>query len=70
LPEKKSAICVGVKDSSSDFLKYLDKQQIALGSTLEIMEKEAFDGSLTLSVNGTQKNISNKIASNIYVSTK
>ncbi|HTO35548.1 MAG TPA: metal-dependent transcriptional regulator, partial [Flavobacterium sp.] len=30
------SICVGVKDSSADFLKYLDKQQISLGSKLEI----------------------------------
>lgn len=61
------SICVGVKDSSSDFLKYLDKQQIALGSTIEIIEKESFDASLSLKVNGNEMNISNKIASNLYV---
>jgi DtxR family Mn-dependent transcriptional regulator len=32
-----------VKDTSSEFLKYLDKQEIALGS--EIIEKESFDSS-------------------------
>ena len=32
--------CVGVKDSSPEFLQYLDKQQIALGSTFKIIEKE------------------------------
>ena len=32
--------CVGVKDSSSEFLKYLDKQKIALGSLLIVKEKE------------------------------
>lgn len=63
------SICVGVKDSSSDFLKYLDKQQIALGSTIEIIEKETFDASLIVSVNGNEINISNKIASNLYVKT-
>ena len=63
------SICVGVKDSSSDFLKYLDKQQIALGSTIEIIEKETFDASLIVSVNGNEMNISNKIASNLYVKT-
>ena len=36
-------ICVGVKDSSADFLKYLDKQGIALGSKIEIIAKESFD---------------------------
>jgi len=63
------SICVGVKDSSSNFLKYLDKQQIALGSTIEIMEKESFDASLIVQVNGNEMNISNKIASNLYVKT-
>ncbi len=63
------SICVGVKDSSSNFLKYLDKQQIALGSTIEIIEKESFDASLIVSVNGNEMNISNKIASNLYVKT-
>lgn len=63
------SVCVGVKDSSSSFLKYLDKQQIALGSIIEIIEKESFDASLIVLVNGTEMNISNKIASNLYVKT-
>lgn len=61
------SICVGVKDSSSEFLKYLDKQQISLGSSIEIIEKESFDASLKVFVNGNEMNISNKIASNLYV---
>ena len=63
------SICVGVKDTSSEFLKYLDKQQIALGSNFEILEKESFDASLTVLVNGNEMSISNKIASNLYVKT-
>lgn len=63
------SICVGVKDSSSEFLKYLDKQKIALGSTIEILEKENFDASLIVCVNGNEMNISNKIAGNLYVKT-
>lgn len=63
------SICVGVKDSSSEFLKYLDKQQISLGSSIEIIEKESFDASLRVLVNGNEMNISNKIASNLYVKT-
>ena len=63
------SICVGVKDTSSEFLKYLDKQQIALGSNFEILEKESFDASLIVLVNGNEMNISNKIASNLYVKT-
>ncbi|HEX8575438.1 MAG TPA: metal-dependent transcriptional regulator [Flavobacterium sp.] len=63
------SICIGVKDTSSEFLKYLNKQQIALGSNFEIIEKESFDASLKVVVNGNEINISNKIASNLYVKT-
>ncbi|GIZ07971.1 metal-dependent transcriptional regulator [Flavobacterium sp. UMI-01] len=64
-----SGICVGVKDTSSEFLKYLDKQAISLGSTIEFIEKEEFDLSLKIKVDGKVLNISNKIASNIFVKT-
>jgi DtxR family Mn-dependent transcriptional regulator len=59
--------CIGVKDSSSEFLKYLDKQKIALGSTFKVIEKETFDDTLTVEVNAQEKIISNKIANNLYV---
>lgn len=61
------SICVGVKDSSADFLKYLDKQQISLGSELEISEIEHFDLSMKVLVNGIETSLSNKIASNLFV---
>ncbi|MPT34051.1 MAG: metal-dependent transcriptional regulator [Flavobacterium sp.] len=60
-------ICVGVKDSASSFLQYLDKQQIALGSKIEIIGKETFDMSLTIIVDGKEMIISNKIANNLFV---
>ena len=60
-------ICVGVKDSSSEFLKYLDKQEIALGSKIEIISKETFDSSMKIRVNDNELTISNKIASNLFV---
>lgn len=59
--------CVGVKDSSSDFLKYLDKQKIALGSTFIVKEKESFDDTLLVEVDSKEIFISNKIATNLYV---
>ncbi len=59
--------CMGVKDSSSEFLKYLDKQKIALGSVFKVIEKESFDDTLTVEVNSQEKIISNKIANNLYV---
>jgi DtxR family Mn-dependent transcriptional regulator len=65
--ENQNGICVGVKDTSSEFLKYLDKQEISLGSKIEIMGKESFDLSLKIKLNGKELTISNKIASNIFV---
>jgi len=67
LTEKNIGICVGVKDTSSEFLKYLDKQEIALGSKIEFVSKESFDQSLKIKVNGKDLIISNKIASNLFV---
>ncbi|MFL9830198.1 metal-dependent transcriptional regulator [Flavobacterium sp. ARAG 55.4] len=67
LTENQKGICVGVKDTSSEFLKYLDKQQIALGSTIEILGKETFDLSLRIKVDDKPLNISNKIATNLFV---
>jgi len=67
LAENQIGTCVGVKDSSAEFLKYLDKQEIALGSKIEILFKESFDLSTKIKVNGKELTISNKIANNLYV---
>lgn len=63
----KKVMCLGVKDSSPSFLQYLDKHQISLGSEIEIINKEAFDMSLTILMNGKEILISNKIAANLFV---
>jgi DtxR family Mn-dependent transcriptional regulator len=68
LSASQKGICVGVKDTS-EFLKYLDKQKIALGSKIEILSKESFDLSFKISVDGIVLTISNKIASNLFVET-
>ena len=67
LPQNQIGICVGVKDSSTEFLKYLDKNQIALGTKIEILTKEEFDQSLKIRVENQELIISNKIASNLFV---
>ena len=67
LNENQSGICVGVKDSSAQFLKYLDKNQITLGSKIEILAKEEFDLSLKIKVDDLLVTVSNLIASNLYV---
>ena len=59
--------CVGVKDSSSNFLQYLDKQKIALGSKITVKEKESFDDTLVVQIDSREMTLSNKIANNLYV---
>jgi DtxR family Mn-dependent transcriptional regulator len=60
-------ICIGVKDSSAAFLKYLDSNKIALGSEITLVSKEDFDLSLKISLDKKEMVISNKIASNLFI---
>lgn len=63
----KSGVCVGVKDTSSSFLKFLDKNGIALGKTIHVIDHEEFDDSLKIDVNGHRLSISNIVASNLFI---
>lgn len=67
LAEHTAGVCVGVRDSSAEFLQYLDKQRIALGTIIRVVSKEIFDGSLVISVNGNSLIVSPKIAGNLFV---
>ena len=58
---------IGVKDSSSAFLKFLDKRKIALGTNIEILHIEDFDNSIHIGLDETNLTISIKSANNIYV---
>ncbi|MFM2009674.1 MAG: hypothetical protein RLZZ479_64 [Bacteroidota bacterium] len=64
---QKLFLCVGVKDSSVEFLQYLNKQKITLGSHIKVLEKESFDNSIVIELDGKELTISNKIATNLYV---
>ncbi len=64
-----SGICVGVKDSSTEFLQYLDKNDIALGKEITVLEKESFDQSMLIKLNESELKISNVISSNLYIKT-
>lgn len=67
MPIHAQGVCVGVKDSSAPFLKFLDKNRIALGNTIKILDKEDFDQSLQIQMEGRELRISHQIASNLYV---
>ncbi len=67
VPMGTRGVCVGVKDSSPPFLKFLDKNHIALGDTILVIDKEEFDGSLHIRIRGNDIHISNQIAVNLYL---
>lgn len=69
LEKNQYGICVGVKESSADFLQYLDKKKISIGTKILVLGKEFFDGSMIIRVGENQFFISIKIAENLYVQT-
>ena len=69
LEKNQSGVCVGVKESSSEFLQYLDKKKITIGTEIQVLGKEFFDGSMVIQVRKEQFFISQKTAENLYVQT-
>ena len=67
LGEGESGICVGVKDSSAEFLQYLDKHGISLGKEIMILEKEKYDQSMLIQIDGKEMKISQEVASNLHL---
>lgn len=65
-----TCICLGVKDTTAEFLQYLDKNGIALGREIEVVEKEPFDKSMLIRFDGCTIGISNLISENLYVKTR
>jgi DtxR family Mn-dependent transcriptional regulator len=70
LTKNESGVCVGVNDSSSEFLQFLDKKGITLGKQITVLEKEDFDDSLSILIEDRKLSISNKIANNLYIQKK
>lgn len=63
-----SGVFVGVKDSSVAFLQYLDKNEIALGNTIKVLDVEEFDGSMRIEIKaGKVVNISEQVSENLYI---
>lgn len=62
-------VCVGVHDSSSDFLKYLDANHIGLGTTMKIIHKEPFDNSVKIKFDDVELVVSENVAKNLFLKT-
>ncbi|PHQ30879.1 metal-dependent transcriptional regulator [Leeuwenhoekiella nanhaiensis] len=59
--------CVGVNDTSSSFLQFLDQQNIKLGAVIEIVHLQDFDKSMTVRIDGRELLLSQIATENIYV---
>ena len=69
LEKKQRGVCVGVKKTGSEFLQYLDKRNITIGTKINVLGKEFFDGSMIIQVGRDQFFISKKTAENLYIQT-
>jgi DtxR family Mn-dependent transcriptional regulator len=64
---QKLQVC-GVKDTSTDFLKYVERNKLGLGARLEVIGMESFDKSVQIQIKDNQQlTLSAKVAQNIYV---
>ena len=61
-------IVVGVLEHNKEFLKYLDKLHLILGTELHILDTFSYDNSLLVKMNKNQEQtLSAKVAKNIFV---
>lgn len=66
--EGKSCQVTGVKDSSTLFLQYLQQIHVGIGTKIKVIQKIAFDGSVSISLKKDhQLSVSKKFSDNILV---
>ena len=67
LKPTETAQITAVKDSSDDFLRYLNQREIAIGDRLKVESIELFDRSMQLTIEGKDLSISSQVSKNILV---
>lgn len=60
----------GVRDSSKEFLQYLDNQGIGLGNKLKVKQIFEYDKSRTVEGGGKSMTLSLQVCKNLYVKTR
>lgn len=62
------AVVVGVQESQSSFLQYLDRVQLSLGTGLQVLERFDYDGSMRVAIVGKEEiTVSPKVCENLFV---
>ena len=68
LEDKQSGIIVGVKDHSTQFLKYLENIHLLLGTRVTVIKKFEYDDSVLITTKDKKEIIlSNKVCRNLYI---
>jgi len=67
LKENQRSKLLGVKDSSDEFLRYLNKRKISIGDTIEVLNIEPYDKSIQIRINSNEMVMSDNVAENLYV---
>ncbi|HAD13847.1 MAG TPA: iron-dependent repressor [Saprospirales bacterium] len=60
-------IVTGVDDHTSSFLQYLDELGIALGVTIELLDRTAYDQSSKIRIEGKEHTLSEKASQNLFL---
>lgn len=63
----KTCKLVAVKDNSAAFLQYAVKVGLGLSSKIKVTNRQDFDGTMEIEVNGRKSVVSQKFAENIFV---
>ena len=67
LKKGESGQCVGVKNTSKEFLQYLNKMEISVGKEIAVIDIQPFDNSIEIQLDNKTIYISSIVAGNIYV---
>lgn len=68
MKEGETGIVVGVQDHTTAFLQYLDRMQLVLGTSLQVLECFGYDESLKIRIgNGREETLSKKVSQNLFV---
>jgi len=67
LEEGQQSVLLNVKNSSDDFLRYLDKKGIAIGNLIKVVLVEPFDKSIQIEVDNKEILITEEVATNLLV---
>lgn len=57
----------GVSEHAPAFLQYLEKTELTLGRKIVVLDAMEYDGSMSLTLEGREITVSNKVANNILV---